>query len=65
MRLLETVLTASEASKRFPISSRQVRHLITKKLVQGRWADGIWLVDATSLKSYLANRPKPGRKASP
>lgn len=61
MGALDTILTASEASATYPISSRQLRALLARKVIRGRWANGVWLIDHASLKRYLRRRPSPGR----
>lgn len=61
MSTLDKVLTASEASRKYRLSSRRVRDLVRNQTVRGRWADGVWLVERESFEHYLAHRPQRGR----
>lgn len=55
-------LTTYEASQKHKISQRHVWHLVSEEIVKGRQAGKVWLVDDTSLRKYLASKPKPGPK---
>jgi len=59
---LRAVLTASEAATKYGLTSQHIRHLAKEKLIHGRSANGVWLIDENSLRRYLAAKPKPGRK---
>lgn len=55
---VEAVLTAPEAAKRYGLSRRHVFYLVSTGVLVGRKAGGTWLIDAASLKAYMA-RPRP------
>jgi len=60
-------LTTYEASRKYDLSTRYIRYLLAKKSVKGRQAkisskNLVWLVDESSLKSFLATERKPGPK---
>ncbi len=63
-------LTTYEASLKYHISTRHLRHLIQdKKLIKAAMirtskSKQIFLIDEGSLRKYMRNRPKPGRKPS-
>jgi excisionase family DNA binding protein len=59
---LRAVLTAPEAAKKYRLSRRYLVYLVSDGLVRGRKAGGTWLLDATSLKGYLAQPRRPGPK---
>ena len=58
----------AEASLKYGVSTRHLRHLLTeKKLIQGQRfkissTRDIFLIEEASLKRYLKHRPKPGPK---
>ena len=61
------LLTAYEASQKYPISARQLRTLLEVGSVRGRRAPvsekkNIWFVEEASVAAYIKNRPRPGRK---
>lgn len=56
------MITVSEAAKLSGYTPQHVRLLIRQGLINARRAGGIWLVEASSLRSYLDNAPKPGPK---
>ena len=59
-------LTTYEASLKYSISTRHLRHLLeVKKLLEGQRhkinpSKEIWIIEELSLIHYLKNRPKPG-----
>jgi excisionase family DNA binding protein len=57
------MITVSEASEVSGYTRQHVRLLIRQKLVSARRAGGIWLIEASSLHSYMDNKPKPGPKS--
>ena len=63
---LKNVLTAPEAAKQYRLSRRYLVYLASRRLVRGRKAGGIWLIEAASLRSYLSQPrrrgPRPRRK---
>lgn len=61
----EGYLTTREAAARSGISASQITLLLRRKVLQGERLDLQWLVSEESLSSYLANRPRPGRKKAP
>ena len=56
------LITVSEASKLSGYTPQHVRLLIRQGLINGRRSGGIWLVEASSLRNYINNAPKPGPK---
>jgi excisionase family DNA binding protein len=56
--VLSAVLTAPEAAKRYRLSRRYVVKLVSDGAIQGRKAAGAWLIDAVSLKNFMA-KPRP------
>ncbi len=59
---IDAVLTAPEAAKRYKLSHRYIVYLVTRKVVRGRKAEGVWLIDAQSIRQYLSQERKPGPK---
>ncbi|MGP1371532.1 MAG: helix-turn-helix domain-containing protein [Almyronema sp.] len=57
------MITVSEAAELSGYTPQHVRLLIRQGLISARRAGGIWLVEASSLKSYLDKAPKPGPKS--
>jgi hypothetical protein len=59
-------LTTYEASIKYDISTRHLRHLLEeKKLLEGQRhkisaTKEIWILEESSIIHYLKNRPKPG-----
>ena len=64
----KVLLTTYEASKKYDISTRHLRHLLeVKGALKGERAKiseskEIWLIKDSSIRAYLRNRPKPGPK---
>jgi len=61
------LLTAYEASKKYPLSVSHIRRLMRQGKLKGCPAEItsksiIWLVTESSLKRYTAQEHKPGRK---
>jgi len=56
------LITVSEASELSGYTPQHVRLLIRQGLINGRRSGGIWLVEASSLRNYINNAPKPGPK---
>ncbi len=56
------LITVSEASVLSGYTPQHIRLLIRQGLVSARRAGGIWLVEASSLQTYIDNAPKPGPK---
>lgn len=57
------MITVSEASQLSGYTAQHVRLLIRQGLINARRAGGIWLIEASSLRSYLESNPKPGPKS--
>ena len=55
---LSAVLTAPEAANRYQLSRRYLVRLVSRGTVKGRKAAGVWLIDAVSLRHFLA-KPRP------
>ena len=53
-------LTISEAAARFPLSSRQIRHLVKTGVVKGQRVGPLWTLDEGSLARYVKSERKPG-----
>jgi excisionase family DNA binding protein len=56
------MITVSEAAELSGYTPQHVRLLIRQKLINARRAGGIWLIEASSLREYIDNAPKPGPK---
>lgn len=56
------LITVSEASALSGYTPQHIRLLIRQGLISARRAGGIWLIDVSSLESYIDNAPKPGPK---
>lgn len=56
------MITVAEACNLSGYTPQHVRLLIRQGLISARRAGGIWLVEASSLRNYMATNPKPGRK---
>lgn len=61
-RNMTDLLTVTEAAKDYPLSGRQLRHLLLKGLVEGRCFGRTWALSRASLEAYLAQDRRPGRK---
>lgn len=59
----EDYISTTEASKRYGLSTSQIRLLLNKGRIDGRKIARNWLVVPNSLANYMANRPKPGLKS--
>lgn len=59
--VLEAVLTAPEAAKRYGLSRRHIIRLVSSRKVPGRKADGAWLIDAAALQKFLSKPRLRGR----
>ena len=57
------MITVSEASELSGYTPQHIRLLIRQGLISARRAGGIWLVEVSSLRSYLDSNPKPGPKS--
>lgn len=57
------MITVSEASQLSGYTVQHIRLLIRQELINARRAGGIWLIEASSLRSYLESNPKPGPKS--
>jgi len=57
------MITVSEASELSGYTPQHIRLLIRQGLISARRAGGIWLIEASSLRSYLDSNPKPGPKS--
>jgi excisionase family DNA binding protein len=57
------MITVSEASEVSGYTRQHVRLLIRQRLISARRAGGIWLIEASSLHSYMDSKPKPGPKS--
>lgn len=51
------LIRSSEAVRLYGVGGKELRRLLRSNKVLGRQEDGRWMVDATSLGRYLANRP--------
>ena len=66
--MIKGFLSTYDASLKYKISARQLRHLLfEKKAIQGEAISVskekvLWLIKEPSLKAYLKHRPKPGPK---
>ena len=60
--VLEGYLTTKQASQMFGLSDAHIRRLLEHGTVVAIKVGHIWLVHATAMEAYMANRPKPGRK---
>lgn len=56
------LITVSEASALSGYTPQHIRLLIRQGSVSARRAGGIWLIEASSLQTYIDNVPKPGPK---
>lgn len=56
------LITVSEAAELSGYTPQHVRLLIRQGLINARRAGGIWLIEASSLRNYIENAPKPGPK---
>lgn len=57
------MITVSEASEVSGYTRQHVRLLIRQGLISARRAGGIWLIEASSLHTYIDGNPKPGPKS--
>ncbi len=55
---LYAVLTAPEAAKQHRLSRRYLVRLVSNGTIKGRRAAGTWLIEAASLRRFLA-KPRP------
>jgi excisionase family DNA binding protein len=55
-------LTVRQAASQYGLSRNQVTYLLRQGILKGRKVERDWLIEEKSLESYIANRPKPGRK---
>lgn len=55
-------LTVREASSQTGLSKNQITYLLRQGILKGRKVERDWLIEEKSVESYIANRPKPGRK---
>ncbi len=62
LRRMPNVLTTIEASQRYGLTTRHLRHLITHGTIRARRSGLVWLIDEQSLQRYLATDRKPGPK---
>ncbi len=58
------MITVSEASELSGYTPQHIRLLIRQGLIDARRAGGIWLIQASSLRSYINSNPKPGPKSN-
>ncbi len=56
------VLTITEASRQFKLSDGYLRHLLARKSIRGRKANGTWLLDLASLQRFAKTERKRGPK---
>lgn len=56
------LITVSEASVLSGYTPQHIRLLIRQGAISARRAGGIWLIEFSSLRSYMDNAPKPGPK---
>ena len=56
------LLSLNEAAERYNIPIPTLRDAVKKGFVRGRKLGSQWVVEAPSVKVYLANRPKRGPK---
>jgi len=61
--MIQGYLTTRQASQKSGLSAAHLRRLLEYETIKGVKAGRDWLVELTSLEEYLANRPRPGRKA--
>jgi len=59
---MKDYISTAEASKRYGLSTSQIRLLLKKGKIHGRKIARDWLADPKSLANYMANRPRPGLK---
>lgn len=57
------MITVAEACDVSGYTPQHIRLLIRQGLISARRAGGIWLVEASSLRSYIASNPKPGPRS--
>lgn len=57
------MITVSEASELSGYTPQHIRLLIRQGLISARRAGGIWLVEVSSLYTYLDSNPRPGPKS--
>ncbi len=62
MAEISEYLSTQEASAQFGLSDGQLRRLLISGRVEGLKKGRDWLVAASSVKQYMANRPRPGLK---
>jgi hypothetical protein len=58
------MISVSEASELSGYTPQHIRLLIRQGLIDARRAGGIWLIQASSLRSYINSNPKPGPKSN-
>lgn len=58
-------LSTQEASARFGLSDGQLRRLLISGRVEVLKKGRDWLVTASSVTRYMANRPRPGLRKGP
>lgn len=55
------LLSLSEAAKRYQVPMTTIRDAMYRGLIVGRKIGSQWVVEATSVETFLANRPPRGR----
>ena len=60
--MIEGYLTSKEASAKSEMSQGHIRRLMESEALAGLKVGRDWLIQTSSLESYMANRPKRGPK---
>ncbi len=57
----ETLLSLSEAAKKYGVAMGTIRDALYRGDIAGRKIGSQWVVEAQSVEAFLAHRPKRGR----
>ena len=57
----QELLSLSEAAERYRIPTTTLRHAVQRGDIVGRKIGSQWVVQAKSVETFLAHRPRPGR----